>query len=826
LLKEQPTGMKLFKAVLTLSITVLFLFLLNNKWGSIPAFGKLLSPLHGYLNDPENRQQDSAEVISLTGLESESSVYFDDRMVPHIFAANDHDAFYIQGYLHAKDRLWQMEFQTRYAAGRLCEVFGPKTLPVDQSHRRLGMTEAANLAVTEILKDPMTANACKAYTDGVNEYIATLNADEFPLEYKLLDYKPEKWTLQKTALLLKYMSKDLAGYDQDFERTYVLATLGLETYQWMYPVREDSLSPIIPDYALSTSSAISLHRPADADSTFLHPQMPGGFTRPKPDEGNGSNNWAISGNKSQTGSPILCNDPHLRLTLPSIWYECQITTPDYSSYGVSIPGSPGIIIGFNDNIAYGMTNSMRDVMDYYSIKFKDKNRKEYAYNGKWLPSTMRIDTYSIKGANTMYDTVLSTHIGPVIYDRNFHGLRRDLQRVAGDQNYAVNWTANLPSNELKTFLMLMRARNYGDYRNAISNFTCPGQNFIFAARDGDIAITQQGRFPAKWKYQGEFVMEGTDSLYEWAGFIPPANLLTIRNPREGYVSSANQLPADPNKYPYFLGGDYVFERGYRINQVLNANKKFTVQDMMNLQFDNFNTSAHQLLPILFSRTDSLKLDNNEKYWWDELAHWDMHNTANSTGATVFEMMLDTLEYCVWNDEMTKSYIGMLPERNTLIQDLHHNLNFKCVDDLNTPQRETFDQILKKTMQKITPALQKLKQEQRLAWGKYKATGVFHFLDIKQNTPALSRMNLNVGGGDGIVNATKKNHSPSWRMIVSMTSPIEAWGVYPGGENGHPGNPYYDTGIQNWSQGKYFKLWMMKQTESKSNKVKRSWICTP
>lgn len=818
--------MKLLKALIALFLTVFFIYLLNNKWGKIPAFGRLLSPMHGYLNDPETFKRDSSQVFALPGLESEVNVYFDDRMVPHIFAANDHDAFFIQGYLHAKDRLWQMEFQVRFAAGRISEVIGAKALPIDQSHRRLGMNEAAALAVTEILKDPMTATACKAYTDGVNEYLSTLNANEYPLEFKLLNYKPEQWTLQKTALLLKYMSKDLAGYDEDFERTYVLATLGMETFQWMYPTREDSLSPIIPDYALQTASALTLHEPRDADSTYFKPTLPAAFLRGKPDKSNGSNNWAISGSHSRSGSPILCNDPHLKLTLPSIWYECQITTPEYSSYGVSIPGSPGVIIGFNTDVAYGMTNSMRDVMDYYSVQFKDNTRKEYLYNGKWLPTIMRIDTYAIKGANTLLDTVLSTHWGPVIYDRNFHGLRHDLQRVAGDQNYAVSWTANLASNELKTFLLLMRAKNYSDYRTAISYFSCPAQNFIFAARDGDIAITQQGRFPAKWKYQGEFVMEGQDSLYEWAGFIPDANLLTIRNPREGYVSSANQLPADPDKYPYYLGGNYVYERGYRINQVLGKKKKFSVQDMMDLQFDNFNTSAHQLLPIVFRRIDSLQLNNDEKYWVDELKKWDLHNSATSVGATVFEMMLDTLNYCVWNDELTKSYIGLMPERNTLIQDLQHNLNFKCVDNIYTPQREKFDQILKLTLQKITPALQQLKTEKRLAWGQYKGTGIFHFLDIKQNTPALSRLDLDVGGGDGIVNATKKSHGPSWRMVVSLTTPIEAYGVYPGGESGHPGSPYYDTGINNWSKGKYFKLWVMKQTDSKSNKIKASWLCTP
>ncbi|HQW55447.1 MAG TPA: penicillin acylase family protein [Saprospiraceae bacterium] len=819
-------AMRYISAVVTLIILSALIIFMDRSWGRLPALGRLLSPWNGYMNDPGLFRQDSFQTFSLKELNAEVKVYFDDRMVPHIFATTDHDAYYMQGYIHARDRLWQMEFQTMFAGGRLSEIVGSKALPLDKSHRRLGLASGARLAESEILKDSATSLACRAYTEGINSYISTLTQDQYPFEYKLMGYKPELWSIEKTALLLKFMAKDLAGYDEDFEKSYVLATLGWETYNLMYPIREDSLSPIIPASSVKQGRSLTLNDPTNTDSTYFHPQLPAEFIGDKPDKDNGSNNWAIAGEKSKTGKPILCNDPHLKLGLPSLWYEVQITTPQYSSYGVSLPGAPGIIIGFNQNIAFGFTNAMRDVMDYYRIEFKDQSRKEYKYNDKWLQTTMRIDTYRVKNEATVYDTVLMTHFGPVIYDRNFHGLRNGLTRVAKDENYAVTWAGNLPSNELITFLKLNRSKTYDDYMEAIKTFSCPGQNMIFASKSGDIAITQQGLFPAKWPYQGEFVMEGKDSLYEWQGFIPNENLLTMKNPERGFVSSANQLPVDPNIYPYFLGGDYITERGYRINQVLNQKKKFDITDMMALQNDNFNTSAHQLLPIIFSRADSLHLGSEEGRLFNVLRKWDLLNDANSEGALVFEMMLDTLEYLIWHDELKKSYLGLMPERNTLVQNLIKNINFKCVDNIYTPVKETFDYQLAECFRRISPAIASLKKDNITTWGIYKHTNIPHLLDIKQNMPSLSRLGLNVGGGEGIVNAIKRSHGPSWRMIISLTDTIEAYGVYPGGQSGHPGNQFYDTGITPWSEGKYFTLWLMNLNETDDKRIIQRWIITP
>ena len=238
--------MRYLGSIATSLILISLIFLLNKKWGATPPLGKLLSPTHGYLEDPELCSMPDKMTIDLFGLSKKVQVYFDERMVPHVFAESDNDAFYVQGYLHAKDRLWQMEFQTHFAAGRISEIVGAKAMPLDKANRRLGITYSAEIGLREMEKDTTSINAMDAYTAGVNAYINSLSEKDYPIEYKLLDYKPEAWSNLKTSLLTKYMAKDLAAYDDDFEKTAVLATMGKEVFDLMYPNREDSLDPIIP----------------------------------------------------------------------------------------------------------------------------------------------------------------------------------------------------------------------------------------------------------------------------------------------------------------------------------------------------------------------------------------------------------------------------------------------------------------------------------------------------------------------------------------------------------------------------------------------------
>ncbi len=352
--------MRIIPFLLSLILTVGLIFCLNRQWGGLqktPLFGQFLSPQHGFWQNAEPVNQSFTANLSLTGLKGKGNVYFDENLVPHVFAGNHTDASYIQGYLHAKFRLWQMEFQTFAAAGRVSEVLGAGPgnayITYDRSMRRLGMVTAAKAALEEMEKDSIVKADCDAYTAGVNAYISQLNASELPFEYKLLNYSPEPWSNLKIALFVKYMAYDLAGHDNDFEMTNAKSFFSKEDFAKLYPEIQDSVDPIIPKGTRFLPPGITPKAPLKADSQYLNFPLTVTAAESKPDPDNGSNNWAVSGKKTLSGRPILCNDPHLSTNLPAIWYQMQIHTPDYNVYGVSFPGAPYVIIGFNDSCAWG-----------------------------------------------------------------------------------------------------------------------------------------------------------------------------------------------------------------------------------------------------------------------------------------------------------------------------------------------------------------------------------------------------------------------------------------------------------------------------------------
>src|SRR2546423_4553415 len=592
--------MRLLPFLVSSVITVVLIIALNTQWGSIPPLAKFLSPQHGLWQNAEDADKDFNADLSFPQLKGKGEVYFDDRLVPHVFAENERDLFFIQGWLHAKFRLWQMEFQTFAAAGRISEVLGAGTdnkfLNYDRSMRRLGMVYAAERSLEAVEKNPISKMQYEAYAEGVNSYIDELTPAKYPIEYKLLNYRPEKWTPLKTALFLKYMSYDLAGKDDDFEFTNLKSLFSRSDFEKLFPVFADSLKPIAPNSAESpypTKPAFDLRPPLNADSLYFRyksdsiSNVIGG----KPDKDNGSNNWAVAGSKTKSGRPILCNDPHLGLNLPSLWYEMQLTTPNFNVYGVSFPGAPNIIIGFNDDIAWAVTNAGRDVKDYYELKFRDKKMDEYWFNGEWKKATKRIEVIRIKGSEALNDTIALTPFGPVMYDDNF---RADTATI---KYLAVRWKAHDPSNEGFTFYGLNHARNYEDYISAIRNFTCPAQNFLFASKSGDIAIWQQGEFPAKWKRQGDFIMPGTDSSFAWKGIIPQQQKPHLENPSRGFCFSANQLAAD-STYPYYFGNSFPVYRAYTIYRKLSGMNSITPDDMKAMQTDNYNVKAEFAKDIL------------------------------------------------------------------------------------------------------------------------------------------------------------------------------------------------------------------------------------
>lgn len=805
--------MRIVPFAISTVVTAGLVFVMNKQWGKIPPMGKFLSPQHGFWQNAEPVNKNFNAELNFAGLKGKAEVYFDERLVPHVFAENDEDLYFIQGYLHAKFRLFQMDLQTKAAEGRASEIAGEKAIQYDKSQRRLGMRFAAENAMKEIEKDPQSMAMFNAYTNGVNAYISSLKESEIPVEYKLLNFKPEKWTNLRTALLLKMMAKMLSGEtEKDLPNTNAKSVFMPDELRMLYPQVPDSLEPIVPKGTAFEKPGIVPVAPITADSLYFNQKgLVGVREVSKSDVANGSNNWVVDSGKTKSHAPILCNDPHLELSLPSIWYEMQLKTPTSNVYGVSLPGSPFVIIGFNDSIAWGVTNSQRDVKDYYEIKFKDKSKKEYWFNGKWEPATLRKEEIKVKGGATVYDTVAYTIFGPVMFDEGFS------DELSNKRNLAVRWAAHDPSNEGMTFYRLNRAKNYDEYAEAIKTFQCPGQNFVFASKAGDIAIWQQGKFPARWDRQGLYVMPGEDSSYMWQGFIPQTENPHSKNPERGFLESGNQRPAD-SAYPYFIPGSYITPRAITIARYLSGMSNITPDDMMKLQNNYFNSLAEDSRSILLNYVLEADLNSAEKKYLGEVKGWDLMASPDSKGQTVFQCWWDSLEVEIWNDELTKvKPQAPWPEEQTLMELLKRDSAMKFIDNVNTAQKETLNDVVTVAFKKASANLTIKESEGKLEWTKFKNPTVYHLL--KESLLPFARTGLNVGGNGNIINAVTHSHGPSWRMIVQLTATTEAYGVYPGGESGNPGSKYYDNYVDHWVEGKYYKLWFMNDADKGDKNIK-------
>lgn len=812
-LQQSSINMRIFSTVLCALITAALCYLLNTIAVLPVPLGKLLSPQGGIWQNAVPRNFDFSMELPAKGLKGEVEIFLDERLVPHVYADNDEDLFFAQGFLHARFRLWQMDLQTMAAAGRASELVGKKALDHDREFRRLGMVYAAENALNEINNDPYSKSICDAYTAGVNAYISSLSQSTLPLEYKLMGYYPENWSNFKTALFLKYMSYDLAAHEQDFEKTNTRAFFGAEKFHLLFPDTISPVDPIIPDKWTAPAELNIIPRVNYDTIAFDRVQT---ITSDKPDRDNGSNNWVISGHRTQDGAPILANDPHLGLNLPSLWFEMHLQSPSFNVYGVSFPGAPSIPIGFNNNIAWGVTNGGRDVRDYFEVTFNDDSRTQYLFDGKWEQTHFRIEEIKIKGGSSVYDTVAYTNLGPVMYENRFGG------KASIGKSFAVRWTAHDPSNELLCFINLNKANNYKDYLQALSYMKAPGQNFAFASKTGDIAMRTQGQWPAKWNHQGDFIMPGEDSTFLWQGYIPDSETPMQYNPQRGFVSSANQPPADIS-YPYYLGTDYPTSRGLIINRMLAADSTFTIEKVKKMQTNNYNVFAEGAMPILMSNISKEALGENAQHYFKILGEWDLYNNNESVGATVFELAWNELYNAVYDDDYANApKLAAKPAYTTLLQFLVKDSAYVFIDDINTPEIESLSVLATRSFKKAAEEMKRVEQNGRLPWGKYKDTHIMHLTKLEP----FSRLHLPIGGGKYEINATKENHGPSWRMIVQMSSNIKAFGVYPGGQDGNPGSRFYDNFINTWVEGEYFPLELVEKTSFKKKKTVGKIILKP
>ncbi len=780
------------KLLLSTGVMIIVLVILSSPIGMVPALGPFLSPFEGFWQLAEGESDRVDRDVISPGIEEDIRIVYDEHGIPHIFAETTSDLYYAQGYLTARERLWQMDFLARAAEGSLTEVIGEEALEYSRYMRNLGMVKGAEHTVEQMQSDDRSQRKVEAYTDGVNAWIDQLDSRKLPLEFKLLGYEPEPWSPLRTGLVLMNISHTLTGRSADYQMTNTLDQFGRDFINRFFPKFTDDKAYYITDEGQFDFDPLTAEPP---ESSFTPSTM---YESPieLPDPGIGSNNWIVDGSRTETGNPLFSSDPHLPLTLPSIWIEMQLHGPDVNTYGVTLPGTPGIVMGFNEAVSWGTTNAGSDAMDIYEIEFRDESMKQYRYDGDWRDVELREEVYRMPDGSEVIDTVRSTHHGPIVVpqgEQPFHDSKPEA--------HAIRWTAHEPGNETLALKKINRASNPGEFKAGLDHFYVPAQSFAYADTAGNIGLFHQGRFPVRWESQGRFIGDGSDPAYDWDSWIPSEHMPFSLNPEQGYLGSANQPPVG-DYYPYDIGWLYASnERGSRIHELLSEGEAFTSEEFREMQTDNLSIEARRMLPFLLDKLDTEQLSDEAGEFLTHLEDWDYHYDPQSKAPVMFDRWWQGVYNSIWEPEFAEieRYVRRPNRERTglsMIREPEDTLWLSGGCD-------SLEEMITGVYQ---DEYQRLEEQHGLpgsewTWENRQGSHIRHQADV----PGLGESGLAPGGTALALNANRGNHGPSWRLVADLSNPVEAFGVYPGGTSGNPGSYFYDNFVDDWEAGKLREL---------------------
>ena len=785
----------IISVVATLLLT---LFLNGNIWQSdaLPPIGKLLNPFSGIWQNGEPLVSDNMS-LSSNSIDDEIEIILDEREVPHIYTSTLSDALFAQGYMLGKHRYFQMDMMSRASSGRVAEVAGPSRLSYDVGQRRKGMMHAVQQAEMGWKKFPESYALIESYVRGVNKAIDEMSPADYPLEYKLLNVEPEPWSITKTIMIVKMMANDLAGRGSDIPATNMLEILGNDLFFSLYDEHEDNETPVIPSEYYPDIPSMR----ADTNWSAINRDVYYKTDFKEPIKGIGSNNWAIAGSKTKSGNPIFANDPHLSLSLPSIWYETHIQYDDVNAYGVTIPGMPGLMMGWNDHIAWGETNVSQDIKDYYEIEWTDDTKSHYIIDGNPTPTKIVVEQYKVKGGEDYLDTMRYTIHGPVVYES-----------PNGDKDLAVRWLSHdePKTPEMMTFINGFSAKTYDEYLKATEVFITPAQNFLAASKHGDIGLRVNGLFPKKSSQDGRFVKKGNSSDNLWKDYIPREENPQMRNPERGWIASSNQVSTDEN-YPYYFNGRFEHYRNRTIDSLLTNMDDITPKQMMEMQQNSHGDKAKDLLPYLLKNKNFNEENENAADIHSDLYEWKYNYEPDLEAPTYFEQWYRNIYRNTWDELYAHSDTMQIlyPTSWKTIDYILNDPENDFFDIQVTPQIETASDIIRMSFLEMQESMeQRTKEGKSNKWNDFSPMHIWHLLRV----PALSQKNvLHTGCGDAI-NASRNNFGPSWRMVVDLKDKPIGYGVYPGGQSGNPLSNQYDNNIEMWEQGEYHKIDIYKSRE--------------
>ncbi|MDX9772425.1 MAG: penicillin acylase family protein [Bacteroidales bacterium] len=730
--------------------------------------------------------------MTLSGLTADAKVIRDERGVPHIYADNEHDLYFMTGYITAQERLWQMDMVRHATQGRLSEMFKRDMCETDYFLRALEMSEKSKLVLEK--EDPAVLATLQAYTDGVNAWIKKCGK-KLPPEFKILGYTPEPWTLTDITNIIGFIGWDLASANltDEINNYKLVKKLGPEKASGLIADWNLVDEVVFPDFKIDDEL---LNKSISAIGSMKELEKLGIVTL------SGSNNWAVTGARSETGKPILSNDMHLGFNVPGFWMQIhQVIPGELNVTGVLFPGEPFIIAGHNERIAWGMTNLSVDDIDLF-VETVDSSGNNYMYNGQWLPFRNEEELLKITDDSSQTRSIKYTHHGPVISG----------MRGIDDAVLTMCWSGYDYSDEIKAVYLLNRAGSWDEFRVALSNFKSISQNFAYADVDGNIGLNTGGGVPVR-KGTGLFPRKGDTDEYEWKGYVPFEFLPTSFNPAEGFVSSANQRTVTEG-YPFFISGEFAMPyRIMRIREMAAEKEILGIDDFRRMITDNHSVYAAMLTPALLKAAATIEdPDGTEQAAIDELKGWDYSMGASLIAPSLFEFIRIELARNIMYDELTDLYGASLGRQyDFYIYRMLKEGPDEWVDNINTPEKETMDEIIALSIRSAIDTLTAKYGEygNNWQWGKIHTFTLEHPMGsvrILNRLLGLNSETYSVGGSYHTVEPYafrdnfRAHHGASERHIFNTADWDKSLTVIPTGTSGIPGSPFYlsqtDTYVNN------------------------------
>jgi len=786
--------------------------------------------------------------IQLEGLDGPVDVYRDQMGVAHIYASTSHDLFFAQGYVHAQERFWQMDFYRHVGEGRTAEMFGASQLETDKFLTTLGWRRTSQMEYEG--SGAESKAILNAYADGVNAYLKDHDGETVSLEYAILgllspDYKIEPWEPVNTLAWGKALAWDLkSNMNEEIEHAVLLKTLTHEQLAELFPPYPADHPVIVNKIGDGVSTSQTIHSdlfdiPDETLAALQHNASLLDDMLGPPSDGVGSNSWVVSGRLTTTGMPLLANDPHLGIAMPSIWYQvdmhCKPKSDQcpYEISGFSLAGGPGVIIGHNDRIAWGFTFAEEDVMDLFIEKVNPENLNQYEANGQWVDFETRMETIKVVGADPIEITVRSTRHGPVISEA--YALLMDVgepkdkefvpfKERAGIElppNYviALSWTALSPSNPFEAIWGFNRAETWDEFREAAKRLSVPGQNLSYADVDGNIGYQTSGNIPIRRKGDGTLPVPGWTGEYDWNGYIPFEELPYTFNPAEGFIAPVNNKIAGDG-YNHFITAQWDY--GFRANRIVEMIGKapggIDIAYFQDMHGDSHDASAETYVPLLL-QMDAQFAKPNEAIAFDLLNSWDYQAKADSSAAAIYEAFWRQLLKITFNDDLPERY---WPTGGDRWFEVMRNISPESPwwDDKSTADTvETRDEILKKSFIEGVAELEDLLGNDPAKW----SWGGLHVASFRNGTlgesgvppieALFNRGPFAVSGGKSIVNATawdsvegyKVTNLPSMRMIVDLGNLNNSVTVHTTGQSGHAYHPHYIDMAPMWANIEYYSM---------------------